>query len=163
MRRRGKLTAASLALCAAACTADTFVGVPDAATDSAGQGAVAIACGTAACQPTEICCVSSSSTSVAYACQTTCSAPASGARLSELQCTSTADCAGQLCCIHRDSSGVNVSACEAACNPSNNEVQLCDPAAADPGCPPTAPCSTNLIADWSLPPSFATCGGLGVP
>jgi hypothetical protein len=37
---------------------------------------------------------------------------------------------------------------------------MCNPRAADPGCPTNAPCSANNIGDWLLPNTYATCGGV---
>jgi hypothetical protein len=142
-----------------ACTADTFVG-----SDAGGDAAIQpgpLGCGSSTCQSFEACCVYDlSGASPQYECHATCPAPQGGAQLSVLACTSTADCPGGVCCIHR-TNGQSVSACETQCNAANNEAQLCDPQATSSGCPSDLQCSTSSASDWGLPSTFGTCGGQG--
>ena len=124
------------------------------------------ACGNLSCAAVEVCCVytpGADGGAADYACALplTCPAAGSGQQRAELACTSTADCAPIVCCIQRLTTGDDRSRCAATC--TGNEVQFCDPGAADAGCPASAPCSTNNIADWNLPPTFGTCGGRSVP
>lgn len=143
------------------CAADTFV-TGDASVD-AGDAGSSVTCGAASCLSGESCCIYTDGGGGAqYQCGATCAQSGGGAQLSTLGCTSSADCVGQACCIRR-SNGGNVSVCEAQCSAANGEVQLCDPNAADAGCPPSQPCSTDNLGDWGLPSGFATCGGRGVP
>jgi hypothetical protein len=184
VRRHRELIAAVAVVTVTACSADTFTSgdaASDAATssdaasdattlDAAADGAPnvqPVTCGQTTCGIGEACCVYTSVTNdgglaVSTSCATQCPAPSAGQQLAELGCTSTAECGSYVCCVHR-SNNVDVSACAPTCLSSNNEVQLCDPQAADAGCPPSDPCSTNNIADWNLPTTFATCGGKSVP
>lgn len=179
MRRRRELIVVAFGPLLAACGTDTFTPIDastdggdatsDAALDSDGAPVPVqpIQCGQKTCTSGDTCCLYTTIAgdggfAVTTSCQTQCPAPNGNQHLAELACTSTADCGSNVCCIHRQS-GVDVSACEPACLSSNNEVQLCDPQAGDSGCPANAPCSTNNIADWSLPSSFGTCGGQSVP
>lgn len=80
-----------------------------------------------------------------------------------LTCTGAANCAaGTVCCVAPNDSNQgaqsHTSTCKATCG--DGEAQLCDPAAASPGCTASAPCSSANIASWELPPTFATCGGV---
>ncbi|HSQ68258.1 MAG TPA: hypothetical protein VLM85_33845 [Polyangiaceae bacterium] len=165
MRRRRKLAGAALIAFAASlggCTADTFAGA-DAGGDAGGSDA-ADGGGGCTCTAPDLCCVYSSSQGTTYTCAASCTPSTSGQDLSALACTSTADCGGAsaVCCIWR-SNNVNQSACLPQCDSTLNQVQLCDPSSGSAGCPATEPCSTNNIADWRLPQSFGTCGGVGVP
>ncbi len=164
----------------AACSGDSFAstdaatpqdsGASDATDGSSVDGGVAddaglprLGCGTSTCKLGETCCLyTSSGSGPQYECHFNCPAPQGGAQLSELRCNGAADCnLGQVCCIHRNG-GMNQSSCSLTpC--TGNDVQLCDPSAQDPGCPPSASCSSNNIADWNLPDTFGTCGGRQVP
>ncbi len=139
----------------AACAADTFVtGDGGDAGSDAPSGPT---CGSTQCQTTDTCCVSSVGS---FTCLATCPAQQSGNAVAALQCTSSADCANGVCCMQQ-TNGNTTSACAPQCD--TNQVQLCDPASADAGCPATEPCSSSNIADWKLPQSFGTCGGVTVP
>ena len=179
-RHRELILELAFAALATACSADTFTAsdasadAGDAATsDASGGGADAspavpsVSCGASACTNGDTCCVYTSAAndgglSVSMTCNAQCPAPNGNQQLATFDCTSTADCGSGVCCIHRQNN-VDVSACAPACNSGNNEVQMCDPLAADAGCAPNQPCSTANIADWNLPSTFATCGGHGVP
>ena len=143
-RRRELIVGLALAALAPACAADTFT-----------QGDAAFRCVYTSA-------ANDGGLNVLATCGPQCAAPASGQQLAALGCTSTADCASEVCCVHRQNN-VDVSACALTCNSGNNEVGLCDPLAADADCPASQPCSTNNISDWNLPATFATCGGHGVP
>ncbi len=191
MRRRRELIVGALAALSAACSTDTFTPV-DASTEGGGDAASdamldasadavtsdaspdasplpvqPIACGTTTCTSGQTCCVYTKAATdggltISTSCQAQCPAPTGSQHLAELACTGAADCGSNVCCIHRQNN-VDISACEPSCASSNNEVQLCDPQAVDAGCPSSQPCSTNNIADWNLPATFATCGGQSVP
>ncbi len=159
---RGLLWSSSsmaLVLCAA-CTADTFgggdAGPTDAGNDATSDGG-ATGCG--ACSAPNLCCVYTGS-GTSYTCAPTCAAPVQGQDLSALACTSSADCSQGVCCVSRVNN-VNQSACMAQC--TSSQAQLCDPSSPNPGCPAGAPCSSQNITDWKLPPTFGTCGGVSVP
>ena len=124
------------------------------------------ACGGLSCATADACCVytpGADGGAADYACalQSACPAAGSGQKRADLACTSTADCAPVVCCIQRLANGDDQSRCMATC--MGNDVQFCDPSAADAGCPANAPCSTSNISDWNLPPTFGTCGGVMVP
>lgn len=83
-----------------------------------------------------------------------------------LGCTTTSNCAiGTVCCIHTNEQNEGAQSSTSACRPTctDKEAQLCDPAAATTGCAASAPCSSENIASWELPPTFATCGGVEAP
>jgi hypothetical protein len=76
-----------------------------------------------------------------------------------LKCSGAANCpAGSVCCVHQVNNGAT-SDCKTACG--QGEAQLCDPNAAPTGCAAGVNCSSKNISDWSLPPTYATCGGKG--
>lgn len=161
MWRRRELTAALglvLAPFIVGCAADTFVGGDGAASaDGGGDGDAASGC---ACIAPDVCCVYTGTPTTTYMCAQSCAAPTGGQELSQLACTSTADCHNsEVCCVSR-SNNINTSVCQSQCD--SNQAQLCDPTAIDSGCSNQS-CSTSSISDWKLPPTFGTCGGVGVP
>ena len=182
MRRRRELIASAIfALGTAACSGDKFATAPvdGGASDAASDGGTAdgarspdaaadaavgprVSCGSSTCKLTDTCCVYANVSTAQYACHTVCPLPQNGDQLSALKCSSTDDClSGEVCCIQRTGSQ-NASVCSATpC--TGNQVQLCAPSAQDPGCPASAPCSSNNINDWKLPGTFGTCGGQTVP
>ncbi len=143
-------------------------------TDAGGPGGstTSLACGNTACQiPGQVCCVDRMNGGVAsYACVTgtSCATPDAGGGNQDpptaLACSSAANCAaGTVCCIEQVNNTVT-SACKATCT-GGNSAQLCDPKAANSGCPADAgalsACSSKDIGEWGLPSTFATCGGRG--
>lgn len=143
-------------------TADGGVDPPDA---GPGGNTTSIACGSTTCIiPAESCCVSevAGGGNNAYTCVlgSTCPTPPGGGDTAALKCSGAANCiAGTVCCV-RDDNGNAASECKTSCG--NGEAQLCDPRAADAGCPQADPCSNNNIGDWGqLPDSYGTCGGQG--
>ncbi len=143
-----------------ACTADTFVNGDASSTDAGSDAPTGPSCGPSQCGVGESCCAAQSNDGGTFQCMHLCPQQLGGNAAASLACTSAADCPNAVCCMHQ-SNGVTVSACESQCGTS--EVQLCNPAAPDPGCPSNEPCSSSNIQDWKLPQSFGTCGGLGVP
>ena len=139
-------------------------GKPDAGAKPDGGGP--IGCGSTSCATGKLCCVytpAADGGAADYLCALPSCPPATGGQQrADLGCTSTADCAPGVCCVERPGND-SVSKCAPMCNSGSNQVQFCDPNAADSGCPANAPCSTNNISDWNLPPTFATCGGVTVP
>lgn len=132
-----------------------------------GGDAAALPCGAIAC-PTAgaICCAyPQGSGGFAYACVggSTCPASDGGTQTpTVLGCTSAANCAGgTVCCVRRNDDNQGAASSTTECKPScgSREAQLCDPGAATSGCAGAA-CSSANIASWSLPASFATCGGV---
>jgi hypothetical protein len=141
-------------------TADGGVNPPDA---GPGGDLTQLPCGTAVCSiPLETCCVADLGNSTrAYSCfiGATCPRPKDG-DTAGLKCAGAANCPpGTVCCIFEVSHGA-ASECRVTCSGSN-EAQLCDPQAADAGCPSGQPCSNHDIGDWQLPSTYATCGGRG--
>jgi hypothetical protein len=146
-------------------------------TDAGGPGGNAnvLACGSTACAiPSQVCCVDRVGGGTAsYQCVTGATCPVvdagagnNGDPPTALQCAGAANCGGgTVCCVQR-TGGVTSSSCKASCG-GQNAAQLCDPkaAAASSGCPADAgtlsQCLTRDIADWGLPATFATCGGVG--
>lgn len=135
-----------------------------------GDGAV-LSCGTAQCQlPAETCCIYadlSPPPPFYVACSNGASCPLlvdagfDAAPPVALQCESQANCQGALaCCITSTNDGGSISAhCANSCNGGQSNALLCDPTAADAGCPADAGCSTVNIGTWRLPAGFGTCGG----
>lgn len=135
--------------------------VTDASVTDAASEARAVRCGTSSCQaPAQSCCVYDPPR---YACVDGPSCPAddAGNAATALRCSATADCApGTVCCLYETPSRDLASDCRPGC--SAREAQLCDPAAATSGCAPDAgACSSANVSDWGLPPTYATCGGVG--
>ena len=129
--------------------------------DGAAPGA-SLTCGASSCKiPSETCCVARAGGSFTFSCVmgATCPSTGGGNQPTALKCANTASCSGGMVCCVTQANNQTVSACKTACG--NNDAQLCDPAASPTGCPATAPCSSNKIGDWQLPPPFATCGGKG--
>ena len=122
-----------------------------------------LACGATTCKIplSEICCVARAGGSWTFACVAgaTCPSTGGGNQPTALKCASAADCSGGTVCCVTQANNQTVSACKTACG--NNDAQLCDSAASPTGCAANAPCSSNKIGDWDLPPPFATCGGKG--
>jgi hypothetical protein len=76
-----------------------------------------------------------------------------------LKCSGAANCAaGTVCCVRQVNNGA-ASDCKASC--TQNEAQLCDKGATPTGCATSVSCSSKNIGDWSLPDTYATCGGKG--
>lgn len=138
-----------------------------------GGNTTALPCGAVSACPINgaRCCVYPTSadggTSISYACigASTCPDGVDGGQTATvLGCTGSANCAAaQVCCVktNDDNEGLQsaTSVCKASC--SNNEAQLCDPAAAAPGCVADAgACSSTSILLWNLPATFGTCGGV---
>jgi hypothetical protein len=83
-----------------------------------------------------------------------------------LTCNDETDCpSGDVCCIEAndDAGGKENSFCAAACDPRQNQFQLCNSNAATTACSPHSPCSRNNIDDWNLAHCYGTCGGVGPP
>ena len=117
-----------------------------------------IPCGNSTCTlPGQTCCVQNQGQTPTFTCinGTTCPNNQTG-----LHCQNTASCApGLVCCVAQQGQ-VTTSNCKATC--AQNEAQLCDPKASNPGCvPANQQCSSTNIVDWGLPNTFATCGGKG--
>lgn len=111
-------------------------------------------CGPMQCAAMQTCCVTQNNPP-----QFTCAQGACTNGQTALQCAKASDCPmGSVCCVRR-MNGNATSSCALSCG--QNEAQLCDPKEMPTGCPPNQPCSNSNIADWNLPPSFATCGGKG--
>jgi hypothetical protein len=134
-----------------------------------GGNTSSLTCGSAQCAiPAQVCCVTEQRQPrdaggglvYSYACVmgNSCPMPMNGGT-NALQCSSAANCAaGTVCCVSQNGQ-TTTSSCKATCG--NNDAQLCDPTAAMTGCSASAPCSNNNVGDWGLPPSYATCGGMG--
>ncbi len=120
-----------------------------------------VACGTTACTiASETCCVTQTPNGPAYGCVAGSACPAQGgADVAALKCSGAANCAdGTVCCVST-TNNVASSSCQPSCG--QGQAQLCDPRAASSGCSSGVMCSSANISDWSLPPSYATCGGVG--
>ena len=129
----------------------------DASTGDASGSPGVLRCGPTSCAANDTCCVYVGTASH-YECRSACPPPPNGEHLSALKCAGAADCSlGMSCCIEQVGND-NQSACALACTP--NQAQLCDPLAAMSGCAATAACSNKNIADWNLPGTYATCGGV---
>jgi hypothetical protein len=150
---------------ASAGAAGLGMGQGDASTNSDGAvgpggNTTTFPCGSQSCSiATQICCVAQNGRGAVCVSGSDCAAADAGqpGDLAGLKCTGAANCAqGTVCCI--DPSGN--SACAASCD--QNGAQLCDPAAANPGCGDAGACSSRNIGDWGLPRTFGTCGGIGM-
>ena len=58
-----------------------------------------------------------------------------------------------VCCIEQ-ANGHPVAQCASTCP---NQSQLCDPSAADAGCPNGGRCVTGAVGDLGLPPTYGLC------
>ena len=135
-----------------------------------GDGAV-LSCGSAQCAlPAETCCIYEDlnppppfyvACANGAACPLLLDAGFDASPPVALQCESQANCQGALtCCITSTMDGGSISAhCSNSCNGGESNALLCDPTAADAGCPADAGCSTSNIGTWRLPAGFGTCGG----
>ena len=144
-------------------TVDASVFAEGGSPSDAGPGGTtaAIACGNASCAlPASACCVYTSQNPpppFTYVCSPQCPQAPGSDGLAQLKCSGAANCPStQVCCVSRTNTG-SASECKAAC--TGNDAQLCDPRSAQAGCPANAPCSSDKIGDWRLPPTFGTCGG----
>lgn len=139
---------------------DGGINPPDA---GPGGSTTIINCGSTTCAiPAQTCCVDRLGGGMtAYGCATTCAGIDAGADTTALKCSGQANCAaGTVCCVQQVGGGNGAaSQCQASCGP--NQAQLCAPTATVSGCDAGVICSNNNIGDWSLPPTYATCGGKG--
>ena len=148
------------------------VGPPDTGTapdtgvvvvDAGGDAGATFSCGAATMcvTGTETCCVQPAAGGgggVTAACQTGTTCPAGD---TALHCTATSDCAtGMECCVIGGGgmAAASASMCRAACP----GVQLCDPMAADPGCPMQTPncmrpAAGNAGGGARVPANVGTC------
>jgi hypothetical protein len=130
----------------------------------AGGDTASIACGATTCAiPSSMCCVAAlGSGKSSYTCETsaTCARPPGGGHTAGLKCSGAENCPALTVCCIRESSGNAASECQTSC--TFGAAQLCDPRAADAGCPAALRCSSDHISDWGdLPSGYATCGGRG--
>jgi len=124
-----------------------------------------IKCGSTTCAiPAQSCCVDQLPNNMtAYGCAASCpglgGGGGGGGDTTALKCSGQANCAaGTVCCVRQVNNGAT-SECKASC--TGNQAQLCDPLAAVSGCTGQV-CSNGIdFSDWSLPPTYATCGGKG--
>lgn len=87
--------------------------------------------------------------------------PADAARVDAgpLACKSSVECGAGLVCCGVIAGGAPASRCQAPCA-GPDEVEICDPKAADAGCPAAVgACSSSNNSDWDLPSGYGTCGG----
>lgn len=139
---------------------------PDAGmVDAGGDAGATFSCGaaTTCAVGTETCCVQAAGgggAGVTTTCQTGTTCPGAGA--TALHCTATADCTtGMDCCIV-GGGGMGAAAATSMCRANCAAAQLCDPTAADPGCPPQAPTCMRPGANGAgagvrLPATVGTC------